>query len=514
MPPWRWWWCLDGVLHGMQHYQLPVHFIFSVQLLLHLQYYSFISASDVSLDIGSGAASQLIREATHQLLNSPRPLYLSFRTHQKPLLLPLAYIKTYNRISYSNVTVKFYPDTIRLKASSVRINSKSNITPNIWPVSFGDETIDLAVYVGDVELAVRIEEQNARMLSCSLRDTIVNATSTNYWMVDTLLYMARNPIRSHLQQLICPSISSYISKIESPVIMNVSLNDILPVHIRDVINTADSSLFYRLTSITVEEKHILIVTQIKWKRPFENDGVAYTNVSVKWNNENRIIIWIDDTALNDFLDQIDWNFQWMEETIAVTSPVIPLSSREFLSTLCTSCYFLLNVWANGSPVLTATNGTVILEKRDRLNLRVVNPDKNVTSIFVSMFLSITAELRPVIDSGTLRTLVQLLDTNVVMESGAFPPSWSFFVQDLIKGVYGMITEMMWPEMRKQIEELTYSEGIPLATSCGIDPQNTEILIGEGRLGFSTILNLHSLESEQCLKDLKSALPNTAKLFPK
>lgn len=50
-----------------------------------------------------------------------------------------------------------------------------------------------------------------------------------------------------------------------------------------------------------------------------------------------------------------------------------------------------------------------------------------------MFLSITAELRPVIDSGTLRTLVQLLDTNVVMESGAFPPSWSFFVQDLIKG---------------------------------------------------------------------------------
>lgn len=50
-----------------------------------------------------------------------------------------------------------------------------------------------------------------------------------------------------------------------------------------------------------------------------------------------------------------------------------------------------------------------------------------------MFLSVTAELRPVIDSGTLRTLVQLLDTNVVMENGAFPPSWSFFVQDLIKG---------------------------------------------------------------------------------
>ncbi|VDO29141.1 unnamed protein product [Brugia timori] len=279
------------------------------------------------------------------------------------------------------------------------------------------------------------------MLSCSLRDTTVNATSSSYWMIGTLLYIATNPIRSHLQQLICPSIANYISNIENPVIMNVSLNeilpahirDILPAHIRDVINTADSSLFYRLTSIIVEEKHILIVTEINWKRSFENNGISYANVSMKWNNEDRIITWIDDAALNDFLNQIDWNFQWMEETIAVTSPVIPLSSREFLSTLCTSCYFLLNVWANGSPILTATNGTVVLEKRDRLNLRVVNPDKNVTSVFVSMFLSVTAQLRPVIDSGTLRTLVQLLDTNVVMESGAFPPSWSFFVQDLIKG---------------------------------------------------------------------------------
>ncbi|VDO28148.1 unnamed protein product [Brugia timori] len=95
---------------------------------------------------------------------------------------------------------------------------------------------------------------------------------------------------------------------------------------------------------------------------------------------------------------------------------------------------------------------------------------------------------------------------------------------LLSGIYytdkevmkfsGMITEMMWPEMRKQIEKLTYSEGIRLATSCGIDPQNTEILIGEGRLGFSTTLNLQSLQPQQCLKDLKSALPNAAKLFPK
>lgn len=498
----------------MQH--LSVAFATLLAMVLHrqLQQYLVASSSEVSLDVGSGAASQLIREAIHQVLSSPRPLYLSFRTHHQPLLLPLAYIKTYNRISYSNVTIKFYPDTIRLTASNIRVHSKSDIRPNIWPMSFGDETIDLGLFMGDIELAARIEEQNARMLSCSLGGTSINASSSNYWMVGTLLYMAADPIQSHLQQLICPFISRYISNIESPIIMNVSLSDILPGHIRDAVNSTDFSLFYRLISISVEEKHILIIAQIEWKRSFENDLISNSitsNASVKWDSEDRLVAWIDDAALNDFLNQIDWSFQWMEETIAVTSPVIPLSSREFLSTLCTSCYFLLNVWANGPPILTATNGTVVLEKRDRINLRVVNPDKNVTAVFVAMFLAVIAELRPVIDSGTLRTLVQLLDTNVVMESGAFPPSWSFFVQDLIKG---MITEMMWPEMKKQIEELTYSEGIRLATSCGIDPQNAEILIDEGRLGVSATLNLQNLQLQQCIKDLKSSLPNAAKLFPK
>lgn len=58
----------------------------------------------------------------------------------------------------------------------------------------------------------------------------------------------------------------------------------------------------------VEEKHILIGTQIRWKDPFENDEVSFANVSVKWNNENRMIVWINDTALNDFLNQVLSNY--------------------------------------------------------------------------------------------------------------------------------------------------------------------------------------------------------------
>lgn len=131
----------------MQHLSVAFAALLAVVLHLQLQQYLVASSSEVSLDVGSGAASQLIREAIHQVLSSPRPLYLSFRTHHQPLLLPLAHIKTYNRISYSNVTIKFYPNTVRLTASNIRVHSKSDIRPNIWPMSFGDETIDLGLFV-------------------------------------------------------------------------------------------------------------------------------------------------------------------------------------------------------------------------------------------------------------------------------------------------------------------------------------------------------------------------------
>lgn len=37
-----------------------------------------------------------------------------------------------------------------------------------------------------------------------------------------------------------------------------------------------------------------------------------------------------------------------------------------------------------------------------MHLKVVNPDKNVSSVFVSFILTIQAEIRPLFDDGTLR----------------------------------------------------------------------------------------------------------------
>uniref|UniRef100_A0A914ZV50 Fatty-acid and retinol-binding protein 1 n=1 Tax=Parascaris univalens TaxID=6257 RepID=A0A914ZV50_PARUN len=475
-----------------------------------------VLSSFISLDVGSGAASQLIREALHHVLTTPRATRHTLATHERPLLASLVNVVTVNRVAYSNVTLRFYPDTVRVKASNVRVESVSNVSANVWPMSFGDEIVNVSVQLGDVEMAARLEGYSARILSCSLRDPLVDASSRNFWITDRILSLASRPLQNNFQRIVCPIISRYIDSIDSNAIKNISLEEVIPLQYRSVFNDSEPILFYRINAISIAERHAVINAQLEWNETamFGTNGAFTTNgtdVELEWDTDERVAVWIDDVAINEMLDQIEWDFQWMEEQIPVSSPAIPLSSREFLTTLCTSCYFLLNVWAKGPPVILATNNSIVLEKRDRLNLRVVNPDRNVTSVFVSMVLTINAELRPTFDSGTLRTQVQLLDTNVIMERGAFPPSWSFFVQDLMRG---MILEMMWPELKKQIEELTYGEGIRLAASCGIDPKSIQTLIGEGRLGVSACLSLQKLKPQQCANDVKNALPNASKLFPK
>ncbi|MFH4975887.1 hypothetical protein AB6A40_002596 [Gnathostoma spinigerum] len=486
-----------------------------VPLLVFLFVIKICGSSKLSVDIGSGAASQILREVTYQILDSPRTLWIDVENQDEPLLASLLHISTATRISYANLSVKFYPEILRLKLSGLNIATDSNLVTDSWPITLGSEMINLSVHVDDVELATRITQKSNSVLSCNLKGISLSASAQNNWIVDRFLSTISYPLKSQLQNLICPIVSEHIALLKHDAIKNISLRKIAPSQLKDVINARNSSLFYRINSISLAEKHVSFETQLEWSMNGLSDvsdqhmADNETDVDFQWDNDDRLVAWIEDSTINELLRQIEWDFQWMEERIPVSSPVIPQSSREFLSTLCTSCYFLLNVWARGPPTVLATNNSIVLEKRDRLNLRVVNPDRNVTSVFVSMILTINAQLQPTVDSGTLRTLVQLLDTSIVMESGAFPPSWSFFVQDLIRG---MILDMMWPELRKQIEELTYSEGIRLAASCGINPKGIDILIAEGRIGLSALLALQQLQARQCVRDMKTALPNVSKIF--
>ena len=172
-------------------------------------------------------------------------------------------------------------------------------------------------------------------------------------------------------------------------------------------------------------------------------------------------------------------------------------------------------------------------------MKVVNPVRNVTSVFVSFYLTLNIQLTPRIENGIFKTQVDLLDTQIKMEKGAFPSSWNFFVQDLVKGMcycirewcvgeqrireqrigekititfVGMIMDVIWPGLKKEIEHLSYSDGVEIPTTCGMEPSTAELHFTDERFGASTALKLDDVSLGTCLQQLRSKLPDPSTLF--
>lgn len=72
-------------------------------------------------------------------------------------------------------------------------------------------------------------------------------------------------------------------------------------------------------------------------------------------------------------------------------------------------------------------------RTDAITLTVNNPSQQKTAVFVSFQLTLSVQLIPKIEDGIFRTAVDLLETDIKMEKGAFPNGWNTFVQDLVKG---------------------------------------------------------------------------------
>ncbi|KHJ90676.1 hypothetical protein OESDEN_09476 [Oesophagostomum dentatum] len=344
------------------------------------------------------------------------------------------------------------------------------------------------------------------------------ASAPGHWIADKGVSAIASLMQPVLDSVLCNALRHHIGSMETSSVMRFPVYEVIPEQLRRYVTNNNITLFYRLKSLKVDDHQLTARAQLQWIDITEtpvvsllDDSVNTTLLDVELTGDDLVTVWLEDGIVNDLLDQVDWTFEWMNEQLPVTSPVIPPDSREFLTTLCTECYFQVNVGARGRPSLIATNSSLVLEKRDRVHLRVVNPGRNLTSVFVSFILTIQAELRPSFDGGILRTLVQLLDTNIEMEVGAFPKTWGLFMQDLMRG---MIMDMLWPEIKNAIEELSYGKGVRISRACGVDPNEISLTIGEGNFALTSRLALQHLDMDKCLKDLKSSLPSTSKIFQK
>ncbi|CAI2351777.1 unnamed protein product [Caenorhabditis sp. 36 PRJEB53466] len=483
------------------------------------------TSSEFGVTLGDSAITQLIRHTATQFLEETRVADILLKSNDEPTFGSLAHLKLYNTVSYRNVSVQFRPKVVHVFFENLNIISHANLSDVIWPLPFSDSLVDSHVKVPRGHLRFIVDRQKVTLSKCALFSPDVGFQLRDSWLVNKGISTLGSMVSSFFEGAICSALSSSTSDLKHNSERKFPIYEFLPMKVQEHMSARNTTLFYRINSIESDEHQLTVRAQIEWQKliPATSDDASRLLdgqderhnstklMDMEMKNGDLVTVWLEDAILNEILDQIDWNFEWMNEQIPVSSPIIPPDSREFLSTLCTECYFQVNVNAKGRPTISATNSSLQLTKTDRIHLEVVNPDSKKTTVFVSLVLTIQAELRPSFDNGTLRTGVELLDTTIEMEQGAFPGGWKTFMNDLIRG---MIMDMMWPELKSAIEDLTYGKGLKLSKFCGIDPHNAAIDIAEGSFSLSTRLVLPMFQAEACIKDLKSSIPNTSKLLQK
>ncbi|CAJ0929074.1 unnamed protein product, partial [Mesorhabditis belari] len=476
---------------------------------------SLVNSSELGAVLGDGAASQMLRHAAQLLLAEPRYIEAVLTSRESPGLSPLASIDMHSKIGYQNLSLHFKDRAVTFTFTKLKFRSSANVTHLLWPLDIGEHMLDMNLEMPHGKVNMIIGAETMSLQDCYLLDPKFEGSLGGQWFVEGVISKLTSIFSPGLDSTLCYFFHHYLADIPHSNIMRFPIHSLLPPKAREFLAHNETNLFYRLNSVDIHEHQMTIRATIEWNKeetgenPFKVSNTSQFEMELK--GDDRVTFWIEDTVLNELINQVEWDFEWMSETVPVTSPIIPPDSKGFLSTLCIDCYFLLNVSAKGNPTIQATNESLVFEKTDRVNLRVVNPDRNVTSVFASFVLTIQAQLQPIFDDGVLRTLVQLLDTKIVMEDGAFPKAWRFYMEDLMRG---MILDMLWPEIKKAIEELSYGKGLKISSHCGLDPFQSEIDFAEGSFAITTRLALHNLDIERCFKEMKSAIPNTSKLFQK
>lgn len=76
----------------------------------------------------------------------------------------------------------------------------------------------------------------------------------------------------------------------------------------------------------------------------------------------------------------------------------------------------------------------------------------------------------------------------------------------------MIGDVIWPNLKKAIEKLTYSDGLKIPRGCGVEPTSIHMYVDDSRFGVSASLVLEQFSAKHCLRQFKETLPDPSKLL--
>ncbi|KAI1704494.1 hypothetical protein Ddc_16136 [Ditylenchus destructor] len=513
------------------------------------------SHPDVGLNMGSSAAAKLLKHYTNSALRMPRQLHMDLRSGSgEPWFDPIAHVDSSNRITLGQLRVVFRNNQIEAEMNDVVVRSASTIFLLPLPFFFGEDTAHITAQIPQALIRLKVvDDLNVEIDECNLAITDMRIRLEKAYLLNHILTPLHQILpRTLVHDSACELLAESLTKWRRRFALEIPLISVVPEKALPYLLNHNVSIFTQLESVTAQNDQLVVSASIEWTEMSPQRSLSEFELSHDWRHNNsmptpqplvgedlssrsggdgtgrgsqksgeggdenanpaseRLQVWVEDRLLNELMEHFRWDFEWMEQNIPVDSPKLPKSTSAFLSTLCTNCYFLVRVTANGPPHVESVNSSIILTKSDKIFLKVVNPSRNVDAVFVNFALSLAIQLTPSVENGIFRTHVDLLDTDIRMEEGAFPAGWRGFVQDLVKG---MIMDVIWPGLKREIETLLYSDGVHIPPYCGLEPNSFHLHFDEGtRFGASAALLLDELSFSHCLQQIKSKLPDPSKLF--
>uniref|UniRef100_A0A915EN99 Uncharacterized protein n=1 Tax=Ditylenchus dipsaci TaxID=166011 RepID=A0A915EN99_9BILA len=446
------------------------------------------SAADSGLTIGSSAASKLLTHYAHN----------SFETAQTDDAGP----EEWNRIALGNMKVSFHNNQMEAKMEDIVVRSDSNIILLPLPFFLGEDIAHITAEIPEAMVRLKVVDNfNVDLDQCNISITDMQIRLEKAYLLNLLLSPFHKILpRSLIHDSACELLAESLAKLRRRFAIELPLASIVPEKFLPYLISPNVSIFSQLESIVAHNEQLTASAIIDWTEMSslasssdglstetqasnliknaqllapEEDGSGTRNQDDKsrgnagaGSSENsglnavseRLQLWLEDRLLNELMEHFKWDFEWMEENIPVDSPKLPKSTSAFLSTLCTNCYFLFKILS--------------FKKKRKNIMKVVNPSRNIDAVKWNFpYRSRFARDRH--SHGRW----------------CFSKRLERFLQDLVKD---MIMDVIWPGLKKEIENLSYSDGVQIPPYCGLLPQSARLHFDQGRLGASSALNLDEL----------------------
>ncbi|KAI6234561.1 hypothetical protein M3Y99_00773700 [Aphelenchoides fujianensis] len=495
-----------------------------------------VRAADLGFNLGSKAASQIVSHGIHSTLQQPRRLDVELVSGQNPWFDPVAHFDAKARVFMQTMDVRFHDDLVDVKMANLTVFLTSGM---ILPLPFflGEDTANVNAEIPYADVQLKVHDLKLALDKCDVGEGPMDVQLERSVVLNYVVKpFAQLVPRSLVQSAVCNAIAEPLTSLRNNYTIEIPLIHVVPQKFHPYMRRRNATLKVELQSVESKDEQLTMSAHITWgtaeledaqvaaasefplgplfdELNAEEDSVRplMEKLSERELYERRLELWVEDELVNEIVELFDWDFEWLYEKIPVNSTKLPRSTREFLAVLCTDCYFELKVFANGPPHLKTGNKSLVIDESNRISLKVVNPTSKQQSVFISFSsLNITVQVLPQIDEdGTFRTKINLLNTKIEVGQGAYPDAWKKFVQDL---VHDMVRDVVWPALKKEIEHLTYSDGIRIPVHCGLEPSSMNLYVDDSRFGVSASLLLDELSTGNCLRQLRSKLPDPSKFL--